>query len=171
MELLSQFNTSNLEDDTTITDSSTTIIDSNFLTTSVMVPIDQKFDDNILYRIVDMLNIPTYYKHCLPSVVLRNTSSNIKSNMTGRYRWMVNFIVKCFENIATSVCPCPTQMQLMVDDFEWLQKNIHQESQIEEINNENTELQFSNVTIDYERKWRKLSDTVCGVSKLQKKYQ
>ena len=130
-------------------------------------------DDHMLRRIVDMLYLPEYYKHVMPSYESRFLSDSIQQDIPSRYNRMVNFIVKCFEIITSSICPGPSLHSLREGSINrlghlFIKKNMSKTKGSNEGSKQN---KLSNKINDsvYEPKWDRLADVVCNCAKALKK--
>ena len=132
-------------------------------------------DDHMLGRIVDMLFLPEYYKHSMPSYESRFASKTIKEDIPSRFNRMVNFANKCFEIITSSVCPGPSLDILRKECISNLNKKYT--PPVSKAAKRSKKCSIGNVVDDtstssptnYKRKWDRLSDVVCTVAKSQMK--
>ena len=130
-------------------------------------------DDHMLRRIVDMLYLPEYYKHVMPSYESRFLSESIQQDIPSRFNRMVNFIVKCFEIITSSICPGPSLHSLREASINRLGHLIikNNKSKTKRSNEGSKQNKLSNKINDsvYEPKWDRLADVVCNCAKALKK--
>ena len=133
-------------------------------------------DDHMLGRIVDMLFLPEYYKHSMPSYESRFASKTIKEDLPSRFNRMVNFVNRCFDIITNSICPGPSLEILRMECISNLNKKhvplvaeTAKRSKTCTIENIVDGTSISSSRKEYKAKWDRLSDVVCKVAKHQKK--